>query len=126
MNKDNNVTVKDLKKKIEKFMNDRDWGQYHNPKNLSMSIAIEASELMENFQWVDSNQSLKILKDKDKRVNVEEELADIAIYVIDFCNMNDIDLTEIVEKKLVKNEKKYPVYLCKGKAVKYNQLRAGK
>jgi len=126
MNKDNNTTIADLKKKIEKFMNDRDWEQYHDPKNLSMSIAIEAAELMENFQWDNSEHSLKTLKDREKRKNIEEELADIAVYVIDFCNMNGIDLTEIIQKKLAKNEKKYPVSLSKGKAIKYNRLKVRK
>jgi len=126
MHQDKEVTIEDLKIIIQRFIKERDWEQYHNPKNLSMSIAIEAAELMENFQWDDSKCSFDILKDKRKRRNIEDEVADIAIYIIDFCNMNGIDLATIVKRKLNKNKKKYPVRLSKGKSTKYNQFASEK
>lgn len=123
---DKKTTIENLKIKIQKFVKDRDWEQYHNPKNLSMSIAIEAAELMENFQWDNAEASLKVLKSKHNLENIEDEIADIAIYIIDFCNMNGLDLAKIIKKKLLKNKRKYPIKLCKGRATKYNQFRSGK
>ena len=88
-----------------------------------MSIAIEAAELMENFQWGDRNVSTELLKNRKIRKNIEDEIADIAIYLLDFCGMNNMDLTEIIERKLYQNRMKYPVRLSKGKSTKYNQLK---
>lgn len=113
------IPLKYLKSKIKKFVKDRDWEQYHSPKNLSMSIAIEAAELMEHFQWLTIEQSKRLLKDKKKKEEIEEELADIAIFILDFCNMFDIDIEKSIAKKLEKTAKKYPTHLVRGKAHKY-------
>jgi NTP pyrophosphatase (non-canonical NTP hydrolase) len=121
--KDQTTTIAELKLKIKKFISDRNWEQYHDPKNLSMSIAIEAAELMENFQWGDRNASVELFSNRKLRENIEDEIADIAIYLLDFCGMNNMDLTEIIERKLHKNRKKYPIRLSKGKSTKYNQLK---
>ena len=80
------TTFQEIKNRIKQFIKERDWEQFHSPKNLSMSIAIEAAELMEHFQWLTIEQSKKLLKNKKKREEIEDELADIAIYIIDFCN----------------------------------------
>ena len=121
--KDNIVTIRQLKQKLAKFVKDRDWEQYHSPKNLSMAIAIEAAELMEMFQWLDIDESHSLLKNKKKRREIEEELADIAVYILDFCNLFNIDLSSIILKKLKKNSKKYPTKLVKGKAHKYTHYK---
>jgi len=121
--KDELTTIKDLKQKLAKFIKDRDWEQYHSPKNLSMSIAIEAAELMEMFQWLTIEESHNVIKDKEKLQEIEEELADIAVYVLDFCNMFNIDLTSAVLRKLKKNAEKYPSQLVKGKAHKYTYYK---
>ncbi len=114
------ITFKELKKRVAGFVKERDWEQFHSPKNLSMSISIEAAELMEHFQWVNTmEEAVKILKDKRKRVEIEDELADIAIYLIDFCNLYDVDIERAVLAKLKKNAKKYPAKLVKGKMEKY-------
>lgn len=124
--RDKHATIKKLKNEIDKFVKNRNWEQYHTPKNLSMCIAVEVAELMENFQWESSDDSFRLLENLKKRKKIEEELADIAIYVIDFCSLYGIDLTRIIMNKLVKNNKKYPVRLSRGKVYKYSQLSGKK
>ena len=123
---DSKTTIKELKSAIARFIKDRDWEKYHSPKNLSMSIAIESAELMEMFQWLGIEESQKILKNKKKRQEVQDELADIAVYLIDFCNLFDIDLSTAILKKMQKNAKKYPVKLAKGRADKYTHYERGR
>ena len=113
------VTLQHIKDKIKQFIKEREWEKYHSPKNISMSIAIEAAELMEHFQWLSTTQSKKLLDDNAKRVEIEDELADIAIYIVDFCNLFSIDIEKIILRKLGKTAEKYPVHLVKGKAHKY-------
>lgn len=87
-----------------------------------MSIAIEAAELMEMFQWLTIEESREILKDKKKMENIRDEIADIAVYILDFCNLFGIDLSTAVMRKLKKNAKKYPISKAKGVAKKYTEL----
>ena len=112
-------SLSNLRNKIKEFVKERDWEKYHSPKNLSMSIAVETAELMEHFQWLTSEESKLALKDKKKRKEIESELADIAIYIFDFCNLFNVDIEKSILKKLKQNSKKYPVRLVKGKAHKY-------
>ncbi len=113
------ITLQEIKTRIKQFVNERDWEQYHSPKNLSMSIAIEAAELMEHFQWLTIEESHKLLKDKKKRIEIEDELADIAIYVLDFCNLFSIDIEKSIVRKLDKTARKYPARIVRGKIHKY-------
>ena len=110
-----------LKKKILKFRDDRDWKQFHNPKNLALSISIEASELMELYQWLNMQESREFSKTNKKEI--ESEVADILNYLILFANDLDIDLLEVTDKKLKISEKKYPVKKAKGNSTKYNRYR---
>ena len=103
--------------KIIKFRDDRDWSQYHTPKNLAISLSLEANELLELFQWVDSNQAVQNSKDE-----IEDELADVIIYSILMADRLDIDIEEIVAKKLKKNNLKYPVNKSYGSNAKYTEL----
>ena len=112
---DKKLTLKDLKSKVENFVNERDWEQFHDPKNLAMSISIEAAELMEIFQWSSNDESSQIMDTKDSRIHATEEVADILIYTIAFCNRNNIDISEAILNKLKKNKKKYPKDKFKGK-----------
>ena len=112
---DKNTNIEFLKNKIDHFINEREWKQFHSPKNLSMSISIEASELMEIFQWSSLNDSEDIMKTKDLRQHAVEEVADILIYSIAFCNHNNIDISEAILQKIKKNIEKYPVSKYKGK-----------
>ena len=105
--------IDDLIKRIDKFNKDREWDQFHSLSNLSKSISIEAAELLENFQWSDSNYNLD---------NVKEELADVMNYCLQMCiklNLNPID---IINNKMDITEKKYPIDKSKGKSTKYNKL----
>lgn len=109
---DNNTTIQELKEKIEQFVKERDWSQFHNSKNLSISIAIEAAELMEHFQWKN---------EIENKAEIENEIADITAYILSFCIINNIDLSKAIENKLEINRKKYPLEKCKGKSDKYNK-----
>lgn len=99
--------------RIRKFSEDRDWDQFHSPANLAKSIAIEASELLECFQWSDEEYDLQ---------HVKEELADVMIYCQDMLDKLNLDADDIISMKMEMNEKKYPVEKAKGRADKYDQL----
>ena len=104
--------MEEVIEKIIKFRDDRDWKQFQTLENLAKSIAIESAELLENFQW-DNNYDIK---------HVEEELADVLIYSYLMAITMDVDVKEIMLKKIEKNEKKYPVEKSKGKSTKYTKL----
>ena len=106
----------ELAKRIADFCHDRDWEQFHNPKNLSMALAVEASELMEIFQWLTHDQSRQESLTTEQHQAVAEEVADVVIYAIRMAQMTGIDLLEAISKKIDKNERKYPVDKIKGKA----------
>ena len=108
----NNFEV--LKTRIKDFVKERDWEQFHNAKDLALALSIEAAELNECFLWKSTDQA--------NRENIQEELADILIYAILFADKYGLDFCEIIEQKLNKNEKKYPVARAKGNAKKYNEL----
>ena len=99
--------------RIRKFKEDRDWDQFHSPENLAKSIVIEAAELLECFQWSNSDFDLQ---------HVKEELADVIVYTQDLLDKLSLDADEIVNMKMEQNEKKYPVEKAKGRADKYNKL----
>ena len=99
--------------RIRKFTADREWKQYHTPANLAKSIVIEAAELLECFQWDDTEYNLQ---------HVKEELADVLVYCQNLLDRLGLDVNEIVNMKMDQNEKKYPVEKAKGNSVKYDQL----
>lgn len=117
---DQKTTIQDLKKIAQKIRDDRDWQQFHSPKNLSMYIAIEAAELMEKFVWMSSEASFHEI-DKNRQ-EIEDEMADVLICLVHFCNAANIDMTSSFTKKLQEVAKKYPVEKAKGKSDKYNKL----
>lgn len=119
---DDRVTLNDLKERMATFVRERDWEQFHSPKNLSMSIAIEAAELMEHFQWLSVEESQHL--DSKALQEVGEELADIILYTLSMANFLQIDLAETVSAKMVKNEHKYPKDQVRGKAHKYTYYRS--
>ena len=114
---DDQITLQDLKEQMATFVRERDWEQFHNPKNLSMSIAIEAGELMEHFQWQTVEQSKRL--DAAALQEIGEELADIVIYSLSMANYLQIDLSDTVLAKMEKNRCKYPKEQVRGKAHKY-------
>lgn len=99
--------------RIHKFIDDRDWSKFHSPANLAKSISIEANELLECFQWSDDGYDLE---------HVKEELADVIIYCRDLLDKLGLDEDEIVNSKMTKNEKKYPVEKAKGNSTKYTDF----
>lgn len=102
-----------LKERIKKFNDDRDWNKFHTPSNLAKSISIEANELLECFQWNDSEYDVN---------NVKEELADVMNYCVQMSQVLGVDIIEIINEKMDKTEKKYPVDKAKGVSTKYNKL----
>ncbi|MFX0066301.1 MAG: nucleotide pyrophosphohydrolase [Candidatus Hermodarchaeota archaeon] len=96
-----------LKERIQTFIAERGWEKYHTPKNIVMSIVIEASELMELFQWLSEAESLDLAKNSNKKTLIEEEMADILAYLFSLANVLEIDLAKAFERKMEKNEKKY-------------------
>lgn len=104
---------KETIERIRKFSEDRDWDQFHSPSNLAKSICIEASELLECFQWSDDKYDLE---------EVKEELADVLVYCRNLLDKLGLDEDKIVNAKMEQNERKYPVEKAKGKADKYNKL----
>lgn len=112
--------IKIINEKIRKFRDDRDWMQFHDPKNMAISIIIEASELLEHFQWKNKKEVEEHIK-KNKN-EVSDEIADIAMYLFELADNLGIDLLKAMDKKLAKNAKKYPVKKAKGKHIKYNKL----
>lgn len=112
--------IKDLQKKIREFTKNRDWEQFHNHKDMAISIILEASELLEHFQWKNLKESE--MHAKTHKEEIQDEIADIFIYVLELSDNLNINLPEAVVKKLKKNLKKYPVKKAKGKNIKYNKL----
>ena len=104
---------KETLERIRKFTTERDWEKFHTGANLAKGLAIEVSEVLELFLWQDEPTSLDDLKD---------ELADVLVYVVYLCDKYSLDMDEIVNNKMTKNEKKYPVEKCYGKSTKYNKL----
>ena len=112
--------ISQITEKIKKFRDERDWMQFHDPKNMAVSIILEASELLEHFQWKTTEEAEKYAK--QNHADIQDEIADIALYLFELSNNLGINLTYAMEQKLKKNEMKYPVEKAKGKHTKYNKL----
>ena len=110
----------ELGRKVRRFAEERDWAQFHSPKNLSMALAVECAELMEHFQWLTENQSRRLGRRQMREV--EKELADIQIYLIRLSQVSGLDLVTAGEKKLLENARKYPIHKARGSAKKYSKL----
>ena len=111
--------MEDLKQQLRKFAKDRDWEQFHSPKNLSMAVCVEVSEIVEIFQWMTEEESRR-LKGKTLQ-NLEYEIGDVMNYLVALADKYGIDPIEAAKKKLAKNEKKYPASLVRGSSKKYNE-----
>lgn len=109
-----------LRDKLRAFVAERDWAQFHNPKNLAMALIAEAGELIEHFQWLSPEQAERL--SPQALTEVEHELADVLIFLIELADRLDVDLLAAAERKLRLNEQKYPVEKARGRAVKYNKL----
>ncbi len=112
--------VKIITKKIQQFRDERDWLQFHDAKNMAVSIIIEAAELLEHFQWKTKDEVEHYIS--TNKSEVQDEIADIAIYLFELADNLGIDLIKAMEEKIEKNSKKYPVSKAKGKHTKYTKL----
>jgi NTP pyrophosphatase (non-canonical NTP hydrolase) len=112
---DQQTTIAELRDLVRSFVDARDWQQFHSPKNLSMSLAIEAAELMEHFQWITTDASRQIGSDADKLADVGEELSDVICYALAIANELNIDVSTALTAKMKKNELKYPAAEYRGR-----------
>ncbi len=117
------MNIKSVQKKLREFAWERDWERFHSPKNLAAALAVEAAELLEPFQWLTEEESRRLAESPDEFAQVEEEIADVLIYLLRLADQLDIDLERAVEAKMLKNGEKYPVALARGNAVKYNRRK---
>jgi NTP pyrophosphatase (non-canonical NTP hydrolase) len=111
-----------IKQQVRQFVVEREWDQFHSPKNLSMALIVEAAELVEHFQWLTEEESCKL--SPEKLAEVELELADIQIYLISLAHKLQLDLVAAAEKKLVLNAQKYPAEKARGISKKYSEYKA--
>jgi len=112
--------INDLTKRIIAFRDARDWKQFHNPKDVALSLVLEAGEVMEHFQWKNKEEmETYIIEKKDE---IGEELADVLYWILLMSHDLEIDVLDSLERKIIKNEERYPIDKSKGKHTKYNQL----
>ncbi len=112
---DSTTTLASLKEAWARFVAERDWGQFHSPKNLAMALAVEAAELMEHFLWIDNDASRAVLRDPRGLEQVSDELADVMGVVLALCNALHLDLSDAIARKMAKNVVKYPVEKSRGR-----------
>lgn len=112
--------IEKLKEMVVQFRDDRDWKQFHNPKDLAISLVLEANEVLEHFQWKNNDEQAAHVE--TKREEIGEELADVLYWVLLLSNDLNIDISKAFVRKLVKNAEKYPIEKAKGVSVKYNEL----
>jgi dCTP diphosphatase len=119
---DSATTISELKTRVLAFVREREWEQFHSPKNLSMALAAETGELMEHFLWASPEQSRAIAGEPAKRAKIADELADVVIYALEFANMTGLDVAAAIEAKMQANAIKYPVEKARGRSEKYTDL----
>ena len=114
------MNLQELSAEIKKFTRDRDWEQFHNPKDLGIALGIEVAELQEIMLWISAEESVELLNEKIE--NVQSEVGDILIYLLRFCDVTGIDPIEAAVKKMQLNAEKYPVHKSRGNSKKYTEL----
>lgn len=115
------MDIDTIKERLQAFAEARDWDKFHNPKNLVMALSVEASELVEEFQWLTDTQATQLKEDAAKLAKVSDEVADVAIYLIRLVDKLGIDLEQSIYAKIKKNESKYPAEKVRGSAKKYDE-----
>ena len=111
---DTSTTITDLRNFVEDFVQERDWSQFHNAKNLSMALSIEAGDLMDIFKWNTNEECERMMSEKKTRQEATDEIADVMIYALAFANRNDINIADAIDQKMIKNREKYPADKFKG------------
>ncbi len=120
--KDQILNISQFQRQVAEFAKERDWEQFHTPKNLSMALSVEAGELVEIFQWLTPEQSLQVAHNEQLKERVGEELSDILTYLLRLAAIADIDLPQALHDKFVANAEKYPVEKARGNAKKYTEF----
>jgi len=118
---DKETTLHELKEKLRIYNEARDYGQFHNAKDMAAALIIEAGELLEHFRFKDIKEVENLFEDEKKREKIEDELADVAFWLFRFSQIYDIDITKAFNRKMKKNEAKYPIDKFKGSNKKYNE-----
>ena len=116
------MNIKKIQKQLSDFADERDWNQFHNPKNLAMALSVEVSELVEIFQWLTPEQAEEIMSTNESE-HVKEEIADVMIYLIRLADKLNVDLEDAVADKIIKNGEKYPIDTSKGSTTKRTTLK---
>jgi dCTP diphosphatase len=116
------MDIEQVQQQLRVFAQERDWEQFHTPKNLASALAVEASELLEIFQWLTDSQAISIKDDVARMCKVEEEMADVTLYLLRLADVLSLDLQKAVDRKLRINAEKYPVEKARGSAKKYSEL----
>ena len=111
--------MEELKTKIKAFIKERDWEQYHAPKNLAMALSVEAAEIVELFQWKDTSDVLT----KEEQEALRQEIGDVLVYLLELADKYNIDIIKAAKDKLILNQKKYPADKVKGRAKKYTEYQ---
>lgn len=114
--------INDIKERIVAFRDARDWKQFHNPKDLALSLVLEAAEVLECFQWKDAEEVDRYLLSEEGKLQVSDELADVLYWILLLSNDLNIDIKQAFDRKIEKNESKYPIDLAKGSHKKYTEL----
>lgn len=114
------ATLKALREEVRRFARERDWEQFHSPKNLAIGLSVEAGEVLEHFLWLSPEESGDL--SEDTREAVRLELADVFIYLIRLADTLDVDLAEAAREKIRLNAERYPVEKARGRAIKYDRL----
>jgi NTP pyrophosphatase (non-canonical NTP hydrolase) len=118
---DENTTLSHIQQRLINFNTERNWSQYHNPRNLAMAISVEAGELLEHYLWSSDNGPQPPITNRKHKV--KEEVADVLICLLNFCHHAEIDLIEATLEKIQMNEEKYPIEKCFGKLEKHTELK---
>lgn len=119
---DRKTNINELKEKVKKFCDDRDWDQFHGGKNLATALIVEAAELLEHFRWTSEEDANKLFENATKREEIEDEIADVFYFLLRLAQKYDIDLSESLVKKLKKNARRYPVEKARGSSKKYTEI----
>jgi NTP pyrophosphatase (non-canonical NTP hydrolase) len=122
MTTDSETTLTEIKQLINRFVEERDWLQYHDPKNLVMAMMSEVGELADQFRWVNNADSHALAASTEQAEDVADELADIMMFAIEFASVCNIDITSAIASKLDKNASRYPIAKAKGSCKKYDRL----
>jgi dCTP diphosphatase len=116
------IDLKSLNQEIETFVQEREWDQFHSVKNLAMALSVESSELLEIFQWMREEESNRVHQDEKLIEKIEDEVADIFIYLLRIVSKTHIDLESSIRRKMDKNSRKYPIELARGTSKKYTEF----